>query len=129
MIAGACIFHAGKMIATGAAMFTLTWVHSVERTEWRETWQVAGRELILLEARVKGSGAGMDPGEGARLEDGWWIWSPDLPPVEVLVLAGSGSTMSGWKICTDDVCEEIPASARGETSIRPCRNVPAPPIR
>ncbi|MEZ5450817.1 MAG: DUF1850 domain-containing protein [Thiolinea sp.] len=32
--------------------------------------------LQLLQARVKGSGAGMEPGDDAVLKDGWWVWQP-----------------------------------------------------
>ena len=66
----------------------------MEKTESSETWRVTEQGLEITEARVKGSGAGMDPGEGARLEDGWWNWSPEMPVVPELVLASSGATMS-----------------------------------
>lgn len=91
---------AAGMLATSLALgdFTLAWTHSVEKTEWREHWRIEDGALRLLEARVKGSGAGMDPGAGARLEDGWWVWTPQLPPVPELVLARSGAT-ADWRLC------------------------------
>lgn len=51
--------------------FRLSWVHSVEKTEWRENWRVQAQGLVLVEARVRGSGAGMEPGDTARWRDGW----------------------------------------------------------
>jgi hypothetical protein len=50
--------------------FTLVWTHSVERTEWRESWRVTPAGLVLTEARVKGSGAGMEPATDAVWIDG-----------------------------------------------------------
>ena len=47
------------------------------------------------------------PGEGARLEDGWWVWQPTLPTVPSLVLALSGATGEGWTLCGDGHCREI----------------------
>ncbi|MEO6663373.1 MAG: DUF1850 domain-containing protein [Rubrivivax sp.] len=79
--------------------FTLSWTHSVERTEWREDWRVQHQQLVLDEARVRGSGAGMDPGDGAILRDGWWIWPGNPVPLAVLHLAVSGATGSGWLWC------------------------------
>jgi hypothetical protein len=75
----------------------------VEKTEWRETWRVEGRELVLDEGRVRGSGAGMDPPEGAVLQDGWWVYrTAQKTPLRVplLRLAVSGATGSGWRLCT-----------------------------
>jgi len=55
--------------------------------------------LQLLQARVKGSGAGMEPGDGAVLRHGWWEWQPQLPPQQHLLLAASGATGEGWNLC------------------------------
>lgn len=93
--------------------FTLSWTHSVEQTEWRERWRVDGHELVLEEARVRGSGAGMEPPEGAVLRDGWWVYQPALR-VPALHLAVSGATGSGWKLCTEaDGCIDLEARLPG----------------
>ena len=47
----------------------------------------------------QGSGAGMEPPEGAVLKDGWWVYAPELPPQATLVLAASGATGEGWTLC------------------------------
>ena len=60
--------------------FTLAWTHSVEHLRWEEDWRVTPAGLELVEARVQGSGAGMEPPEGARLAGGWWTWRPARPP-------------------------------------------------
>ena len=62
------------------AAFTLSWTHSVEKTRWEEDWAITPAGLQIVEARVKGSGAGMDPADGAVLRDGWWVYAPSLPP-------------------------------------------------
>lgn len=94
-----CLATAAVALPLALQAFTLAWTHSVEKTEWRETWRVEGRELVLDEGRVRGSGAGMDPPEGAVLQNGWWVYSTPLR-VPLLRLAVSGATGSGWRLCT-----------------------------
>jgi len=119
-MSGVCILAAGKTLALAATAFTLSWTHSVEKTEWREAWAVTPAGLVLTEARVKGSGAGMDPGEGARQVDGWWVWTPEGPPVPELALAASGATVSPWTLCTDAGCLDLGAAAGEPLVIAPC---------
>ena len=89
--------------------FTLSWTHSVEKTEWREHWHVEGAALALQEARVRGSGAGMEPPEGSVLRDGWWVYTKPLR-VPVLRLAVSGATGRGWRLCTaTEGCRDLEA--------------------
>jgi len=108
-------------MAIATALFSLSWTHSVEKTEWAESWRVTPEGLELTEARVKGSGAGMDPGEGARLENGWWVWTPDLPIVPELVLASSGATVSAWKLCHAGGCMDLGVKAAEPLRIRSCQ--------
>ena len=115
-----CVLAGGKTITIAASIFSLAWTHSVEKTEWREDWLVKDRTLVLRTAWVKGSGAGMDPGEGAKLKERWWVWQPDVMPVPELVLAASGETVSAWSLCHDGGCLELGASAGAPVVIRPC---------
>jgi hypothetical protein len=117
-----CVAAGGKMVAIATTLFTLSWTHSVEKTEWSESWRLTAQGLELTEARVKGSGAGMDPGEGARLEDGWWVWSPQTPVVPELVLASSGATVSAWRLCHQDGCMDLGAAAQEPIRISPCEH-------
>jgi len=87
-----------------ASAFTLAWTHSIEKTRWEEDWRLTPAGLELVEARVKGSGAGMEPPEDAVLAGGWWAWTPSLPVQQKLVLAASGATSSGWSLCGDQHC-------------------------
>lgn len=109
-----CVLVGGKTIVMAVAAFTLSWTHSIERTEWREDWQVTPAGLKLVEARVKGSGAGMEPPDGARLEEGWWVYRPAIGAQSRLVLAASGATQAGWKLCGDAECMTL-----GETATEP----------
>ena len=63
-----CILAAGKTVTLAVAAFTLSWTHSVEKTRWEEDWAITPAGLQIVEARVKGSGAGMEPAEGAVLQ-------------------------------------------------------------
>ncbi len=54
-----CIAAAGKIMTLAATSFTLSWTHSVEKTEWVEQWQVVHGGLQVISARVHGSGAGV----------------------------------------------------------------------
>ncbi|MGF1594294.1 MAG: DUF1850 domain-containing protein [Kiloniellaceae bacterium] len=115
-----CVLAAGKTLVLAVAGFTLSWTHSVERIEWRESWSVTPAGLVLTEARVKGSGAGMEPGDGARRQDGWWVWQPAASPVPELVLAASGATASSWQLCHDGGCFELGREADEPVVIAPC---------
>jgi hypothetical protein len=88
-----------EVLRLAVTAFTLAWTHSVERTAWEEDWRVTPAGLQLVEARVQASGAGMEPPEGARLADGWWVYAPRRPPQPELLLAASGATGGGWTLC------------------------------
>jgi hypothetical protein len=115
-----CITAAGKTLVLAVAAFTLSWTHSVERTRWEEDWTITPDGLQILEARVEGSGAGMEPGKGAVQRDGWWVYAPKLPPQREVVLAASGATGEGWKLCAAQTCREIGAVAGEPVALRSC---------
>jgi hypothetical protein len=115
-----CILAAGKVTTLAVATFTLSWTHSVERTRWEEDWKVAPAGLQIIEARVKGSGAGMEPPEGAVLKDGWWIYAPALDPRPEVMLAASGATGGGWTLCAEGRCITVGAMADGPVTLKVC---------
>jgi hypothetical protein len=119
-VSGACLLVGAIALQLGQGTFELGWQHSVEKTGWREIWRVEKGALRLTEAAVKGSGAGMEPGENARLLDGWWVWQPELPPVLALTLATSGATDGGWQICHDGTCREIGENAGDPITVKAC---------
>lgn len=115
-----CIHAAGKAVTFAAGVFTLSWTHSVEKTEWQERWAATPQGLVIREARVKGAGAGMEPGENARREGAWWVWTPALAPLSELVLASSGATEAGWTLCDIDGCRELGRKRQEPIVLRTC---------
>lgn len=99
-----CVLAGGVTKTLAAVAFTLSWSHSVEKTRWEEDWRVTLAGLQIVEARIKGSGAGMDPPEGSVLKNGWWVYVPVVPAQEKLVLAASGATGEGWSLCAGGEC-------------------------
>lgn len=116
----ACLLAGATVIALSGADFRLEWTHSVEKQGWREYWRITENGLQLTKAAVKGSGAGMEPGDGAIRQDGWWIWEPDLPKQPQLLLAASGKTGGGWRICVGQDCREIGEKAGRPITLKPC---------
>jgi hypothetical protein len=116
-----CVIAAGKAASTAASAFTLSWTHSVEKTAWEEDWLAGADGLRIVEARIKGSGAGMEPPDGAVLENGWWVYAPDLAPLSRLVLAASGATPSGWTLCAGTECLTLGSEPGDTVVIEPCR--------
>lgn len=117
-----CVLAGGKMAAMAVSAFTLAWTHSIERTEWQEDWRVTPAGLELVQARVKGSGAGMEPPDGAVLKDGWWVYAPDARPLPRLNLAASGATISGWSICAEGNCTVFGEEPGAAIMLEPCRD-------
>lgn len=66
--------------------FTLAWTHSIEKIRWEEDWRIEAGQLRIVEARIRGTGAGMEPPEGALLKDGVWHYRPRLMPQDTLML-------------------------------------------
>ena len=56
-----CVLTGTKVTTFAISFFTLVWTHSVEKVEWQEDWKIINSKLKIVEARVKGSGAGMEP--------------------------------------------------------------------
>lgn len=99
-----CLLAAGVVVATLATdAFTLVWRHSVERVTWEEDWRAEGGRLMAVEARIQGSGAGMEPPPGARLIDGRWHYRPALPPQDHLTLSRSRFTQD-YTLCWSGRC-------------------------
>lgn len=125
-MSGLCLALAGAasvLASIPAERFTLSWTHSVERTEWREDWRVTDSGLVLDTARVKGGGAGVEPPPDARVEAGWVVWQPRLPPQERVVLAASSYT-ADHRLCVEGACRPLHdwlgSTDDGPVELRPC---------
>lgn len=142
-----CLISGGKLTVIAAQAFTLAWTHTVEKTAWEEDWRLLpGESVLQLEtARIKGSGAGMEPPDDARLIAGWWQYHPKNRRLRELRIANYGGAAGAWRICVDGTCRQLPsapegvagddtgadtgASARADESvdeyiIAPCRSAP-----
>ncbi|WP_116474590.1 DUF1850 domain-containing protein [Zobellella maritima] len=94
-----CLGTATAKVVLVTAGFTLSWMHSVEKITWQEHYRLDNQGLLLTEARVQGSGAGMEPPPEARLQDGAWYWQPNIRLPQV-VLADSEFT-ADYTLCLD----------------------------
>src|SRR6202040_3087619 len=101
-----CLASAGIVKTLSVAAFTLVWTHSIEKVDWQEDWRVTPRGLELVQARVKGSGAGMEPPGDARLVDGWFQWQPGRAPMPEVLLGNSGAA-GEWRFCSDGKCRTL----------------------
>ena len=54
-MAGLCLFALGGALLASlpGTQFTLSWTHSIEKTEWREAWTVEAGRLRPTEARIR----------------------------------------------------------------------------
>ena len=103
-----CLNVGAVIVSIAAQQFTLSWTHSVERILWQEDWRVKGQKLTLVEARIKGNGAGMEVPDGAVLKNGVWHYSTSLD-VPALHLTISPCGRDEYPICMPDQgCQAIP---------------------
>jgi len=117
-----------------AQHFTLSWTHSIEKVRWEEDYAVvpgagpgAAPELRALAARVRGSAAGMEPPDDARLVNGWYTYTPRISAPKALRLTRSEFTPDfSW--CQQGQCVPLSnwiASDGGITVLSACVE-PAP---
>ncbi|MCX7176663.1 MAG: DUF1850 domain-containing protein [Proteobacteria bacterium] len=105
-MAGLCL-TAGVIAATlPLQAFTLAWTHSIEKVRWEEDYRIIARRLVLTEARIKGTGAGMEPPADAILKNGVWHYRPALAPLETLRLSHSPYA-AGYEICGAGGCRQL----------------------
>lgn len=131
---GLCLGLAGTVWAElPVSAFTLRWQHTVEKVRWEEDYRVGPDGLSLGEARVKGSGAGMEIPADARLRDGSWHYHRQLPPLQPLRL-GRTPEAGDYQLCVEGVCRPFsdwlgpPSSARSAVELWSCaRSHPAAP--
>lgn len=120
-----CLASAGAVKALAVTAFTLAWTHSAEKIEWQEDWRLTATGLVLVEARVKGSGAGMEPPPEARLTAGWFRWQPAAPAMPEVTLGNSGAA-GEWRLCANGKCRTLseiwghPVGVNA-TTMRACR--------
>lgn len=101
-----CLAAAAMSVALPLQGFTLAWTHSIEKIRWEEDYRIVAYQLQLTEARIRGTGAGMEVPDGAVLKGGVWHYRPALPLLPRLNLARSGY-VADYELCWDGVCREM----------------------
>ncbi|MGO3891034.1 MAG: DUF1850 domain-containing protein [Paenalcaligenes sp.] len=134
-VVGICLQLAGApdavphYVPVPTQRFTLAWQHSIEKVRWEEDYQLVPTrspteiaEIVLVEARVKGSAAGMEPPDDAYLKNGWYHYQPPMAPVQELRLTRSGYTPD-YELCVDERCSSLQQYVEtdgGITTVRAC---------
>lgn len=103
-----CLLAGSTIAPLMAGAITLAWTHSVEKIAWEEDWRSTPAGLELVEARVRGSGAGMEPPPEAKFQNGVWSWKPSLPPQGEVIMRRSGAT-ADWRVCIGGQCRPMEA--------------------
>jgi hypothetical protein len=108
MLSAFCIALIGSTLAVvlPTDKITLSWTHTVERTPWEEDYAIEKGALVITEARVTRSGAGMDAPSGAIWAQGRWHYVPALGPLPEIILANS-SFAGGYSICWEGSCRRL----------------------
>jgi len=101
-----CLAAAAWSLVLPLHAFTLAWTHSIEKIRWEEDYRVEGGLLHLTEARIRGTGAGMEVPEGAVLRNGVWHYRPAVGAVESLRLTRSPYT-ADYELCWDGACRPM----------------------
>lgn len=136
---GVCLALAAAGQATAPVFvpverFTLAWTHSIEKVRWEEDYAVrpggtpsAAPVLQALTARVRGSGAGMEPPPDAVLRHGWYEYTPRTVSPQGLRLTRSAFT-ADYDWCVDGRCAPLSRLLPSDgdiTLLTPCAD-PAP---
>lgn len=123
-LAALCLAAGALHITLPIQQFTLRWQHSIEKIEWAEDWEVADGWLHLSQARIRGSGAGMEPPDGATLFDGVWHYGLTDPWRREVVLARS-EFVPDYELCIAQQCRRlwhwVPIAA-GATTLYACED-------
>jgi hypothetical protein len=121
-----CLSAGGTILVLALEAFSLSWTHSVERTEWREEWRLTDDGLVIMSASVAGSGAGMEVPEGAVLREGAWHYRPTLPPQPSVAFADASSDAGDWRLCSEGTCRMVGdmVPSRGSTLTLSACNLP-----
>ena len=100
---GVCLMAAGVAISLPLQTLTLAWTHSVEKLRWEEDYRLVEGRLQVVEARIRGSAAGMEPPDGAVLRNGVWHYQPALPAQKRVRLMRS-SYVADYEMCWNERC-------------------------
>ena len=127
----AAALQSSPVVFVPATEFTLAWTHSIEKVRWEEDYAVrldavrGQPELHAVQARVRGSAAGMEPPPDAVLRQGWYHYTPAIPSLPELRLTRSEFTPD-YEVCMQGRCRPMAdwmASDGGVTLLKACRQL------
>jgi hypothetical protein len=120
--------HGTPEVFVPTTEFTLAWTHSIEKVRWEEDYAVRLDPLTQLpvlyamQARIKGSAAGMEPPPDAVLHHGWYAYTPQIKtPAELRLTRSEFTPDYDW--CMHGSCQKMSnliASDAGITRARAC---------
>jgi hypothetical protein len=121
MIAAAlCISVGTQLVRLPVTAFTLQWQHTVEKVLWEEDYLIAGDWLLLSRARIRGSGAGMEPPPDAVRDGAAWSYRPANRWYRSIELARS-AVGADYRLCADRRCRSLEEIVpRGVTTLAAC---------
>jgi hypothetical protein len=102
-----CLLAAGATVKLGTVALTLAWTHSIEKTRWEEDYRATPAGVVLVQDRVQGTGAGMEPPPEAKFDGTWWRYDPHLAPLRQVILRRSGMTVGDWQVCIGGQCKPM----------------------
>ncbi|MBK4734825.1 DUF1850 domain-containing protein [Noviherbaspirillum pedocola] len=105
-MSGLCLAAAGLVLALPLQGFTLAWTHSIEKVRWEEDYRITAGRLQVVEARILGTGAGMEPPPDAVLKEGVWHYRPQIAPLERVRLTRSGY-VADYQFCAAGQCRPL----------------------
>jgi hypothetical protein len=116
-----CITAGGTTTTIPTERFTLAWEHSVEKVLWEEDYRIAGDWIYMTGARIRGSGAGMEPPDGAVLFRGAWHFRGEVRWFREILLAGSefGGTYR-LRVGDRETVGDVMPALRGPSWLRAC---------
>lgn len=124
----AAALHGSPVVFVPVTEFTLAWTHSIEKVRWEEDYAVRldplNQQPVLhaVQARVRGSAAGMEPPLDAVLRHGWFVYTPAIKTSFELRLTRSEFTPD-YEACMLGRCQSLShwiASDNGVTLLKAC---------
>lgn len=101
-----CLVAAAMTVVLPVHGFTLSWQHSIEKIQWDEDYVVVGHKLQVVDARIRGTGAGMEPPPDAVFKDGIYHYKPKIGPLASFEMARS-PYVKDYTICWNHVCHPM----------------------
>jgi len=122
---GLCLGVAFSVVTASVPVqtFTLAWTHSIEKIRWEEDYRIEHGKLVLERARIRGSGAGMEPPEGAVLRNGVYEYRPVNTTFAKFTVARS-PYVADYELCWEGHCtgfaKLVGPPIGGTTDLFPC---------